>query len=284
VQHQGRGDHGRLRDLLELRVFEVRVSSVPPISSIQLGRAHGKYRLSLAILLGAFLTAQAGSPGQGVDSRRGWFTAPVTVAADGRAEIGTIEGVSGRLADAVRSRLVTRRFVPAQKDGVPVSSTSQLQGTVLLTPAQGDAYAVGLEHVMLLQGPLALKLDPPSFPPQMYKERVSASVELALRVGSDGRVEEVRTINASHPEFDAAVRKAVRRWRFKPSPASPAGGAWVTVPVWFHTGFGRQAPFPPQFKCEPDLSYARIEGQNGCMDMIVVTASRVRTSSTIPIP
>jgi len=196
----------------------------------------------------------------------------VTVSADGRAEIGEIQGISGALATAVRSQLQVRKFLPGQRNGVPVSGTARLSGEVLLTPAGSDDYVVRLEDVTLAARPRLLKAAAPLYPPAMFKEGTSATVEMALRIGTDGRVKEARTLSASHRQFEEAVRKALPAWRFEPGTSE----VMVTLPVWFHTDFGRKPLPTPQFKCVVDVALPRIEGQSGCIDRVEVQASRVR--------
>ena len=75
----------------------------------------------------------------------------------------------------------------------------------------------------------------PDYPSTLLVRGIEGKATLRVLVGTDGRVREAIVVSASHPDFGkAAVRQALRAWRFKPA---TRGGSpvedWVTLPVSF---------------------------------------------------
>jgi len=219
----------------------------------------------LLVATAAMATAvyAAGSPMQGS------FTSQVTVHPDGHAEMGAVEGVTGALQAAVRTQLQSMRFVPAKVGGVVMASNVQLEGTVRLTPSGSDDYLVTLANVRLMPAGLRLKtLTPPLYPPEMFRHDRDGFVELALRIGTDGRIKEATTVQRSDPAFETAVRSRMKPWRFEPL----ASEAVVSLPIWFYLERNKQPATLPAFKCSVPVEQAHVEGQSGCLDRIEVTA------------
>lgn len=75
----------------------------------------------------------------------------------------------------------------------------------------------------------------PDYPPSLLVREVEGSATIRVLVGTDGRVREAIIVNASHPDFGkAAVRKALKSWRFKPAMRGDTPVEdWVTIPVTF---------------------------------------------------
>jgi periplasmic protein TonB len=75
----------------------------------------------------------------------------------------------------------------------------------------------------------------PDYPTALLNKSVEGSATIRVLVGTDGRVREAQVVSATHPDFGkAAVRQALKAWRFKP--ATRGGEAvedWVTLPVSF---------------------------------------------------
>lgn len=197
------------------------------------------------------------------------FSAPITVSAAGQPTIGEISGVQGRLAEAVRLQLQALQYVPAHREGIAVDQFAHLSGTAELTPLPDGTFDVRVLAVLEPKSAAPETPPVPVYPEGMLRRDVSGSVELALRIGADGRIEEVRTVASSHRDFDRAVRQAVRRWRFAPRPGADA--IEVAVPVWFHVG-GQISR--PQFQCTLDPGRAHVAGQSGCLDRIEITGYR----------
>lgn len=226
---------------------------------------------SVPVLLGlAFGARSAELPEAPVQAR---FSAPAVVSASGQVQVGEISGVTSVLSDAIRTQLVQVEAVPARQDGEPVESGVLLRGSAVLTPATGAGYTLKLESLSLMpNGTTAKRLSPPRYPVDMYTRGLEGSVELQLHVDERGRVADLQIANSSHASFEKAVRNAAKSWTFQAS----GEALQFSVPVVFRLA-GRQPPSPiPAFGCPLDDGQAHIVGQNGCVDMIEVTASSVR--------
>ncbi len=75
----------------------------------------------------------------------------------------------------------------------------------------------------------------PNYPPYLLGREIEGSATIRVLVGTDGRVREAMVVSASHPDFGkAAVRQALKSWRFKPATrGNEAVEDWVTIPVTF---------------------------------------------------
>ena len=56
----------------------------------------------------------------------------------------------------------------------------------------------------------------PNYPAEMRKTSTPGSVTLLFLLDEDGRVNEPRVDNSSHPAFEQPALEAVRKWRFRP--------------------------------------------------------------------
>lgn len=203
-----------------------------------------------------------------VEASQRLFAAPVTISANGEATVGDLSGVSGTIEQAVRAQLATLRFVPARRDGVAMPSEGYLRGSAVLTPVAGGTFEMHLQGLALAPRQ-ELDMPAPTYPMAHARAGVAGAVEMAVRVGADGRVRDMRTISSSDAAFEAAVRRAARGWRFKP--VAGAEDAQVTIPVIFHAG---DEPNLPSFECTLDPQRAHFAGQSGCLDPLEVTAGR----------
>jgi hypothetical protein len=94
---------------------------------------------------------------------------------------------------------------------VPVESELRLSGIALLNQVDGPQYALTLKNVAVV--PVAatiLKATPPRYPPEMVRQDREGSVEMALTIGSDGRIKETRSITSTDPAFEAAVKESLK--------------------------------------------------------------------------
>lgn len=101
------------------------------------------------------------------------------------------------------------------------------------TQAEGSGPAAG--EAVRLAAPVPVEKRPPDYPELARRRNWEGTVLLAVRVGMDGRVEqvEVRT-GSSYRLLDEAARNAVREWRFQPGTRNGRPEAMeVLVPVHF---------------------------------------------------
>lgn len=221
-----------------------------------------------ALLACAWLAAAPCAAAEG-DSRRLPFTTPVTVAADGSADVGPLEGVEGALAEVVQGALRDLPFVPATRDGAPVASIVLLHGTAVLVPV-GDEYEVAIEG--LETEPRWLARRPADYPIAMARKQEGGTVALVLQVGADGRVRDSTVVRGGNRYFIAATREAVGDWRFEPP--IEGHGFEVGAAFWFH-GHGDGATFP-DVPCNIQPQAAHLPGDDGCLQITETTVLKVR--------
>lgn len=65
-----------------------------------------------------------------------------------------------------------------------------------------------------IRAPKKVRNVPPIYPESLNLAQVSGRVELDAIIGPDGAVQEVRTVSATHPEFERAAAEAVSEWKF----------------------------------------------------------------------
>lgn len=203
---------------------------------------------------------------------QGWFSGEVTVRADGRADLGPLSGVQGKVAELVKDEVSRLKFVPAQRSGVPATTVSSLRGKILLLPAEKDTFALALEHVSLMPvGSTPVEHTPPLYPRHMVRRGKAGAVEMLLQVDARGRVAEATTIMSTDPAFEKAVRDAARQWKFLPTGEETV----FTVPVLFRMP-GTRDDRLPAFQCAVLARNAHIAGQLGCVDRIEMSVRALK--------
>ena len=84
--------------------------------------------------------------------------------------------------------------------------------------------------------PSAVQTPPPTYAEALACNGVGGTVQLRIRIETDGRIGDVQVQNSSgNAELDAAAQAAVRDWTF--NPARQAGkpvAQWIAVPMTFH--------------------------------------------------
>lgn len=100
----------------------------------------------------------------------------------------------------------------SQAEGTPGDATSPTGVTPGSSPALRGELEVD-DPVQILEQP------PVGYPPALAQASVAGRVELEFVVDTLGRVEphSVRTLGSTHPEFEAAARRAVLVSRFRPA-------------------------------------------------------------------
>ncbi len=57
----------------------------------------------------------------------------------------------------------------------------------------------------------------PLYPPDLHEQGVVGGAVLELTIDTSGQVKAVRTLRASHPQFEEVATNAVKTWKFSPS-------------------------------------------------------------------
>lgn len=78
----------------------------------------------------------------------------------------------------------------------------------------------------------------PEFPESARSRGVSGRVKLSVKIGTDGRVDTIKVVEASPPGvFDEVAKKAMQDWEFSPCVyESEAVVGWVTQSLVFEMG------------------------------------------------
>lgn len=135
-----------------------------------------------------------------------------------------------------------------------------LTAAATIVPAAGVAEQV--QRPGDAASPVLIQEVAPEWPPSWYGRVPPGKVELAVTVGTDGRVkDDIRLIRSDHPRLVEPVVEAVRKCRF--SPATRAGVP-VDAPIQFVAEYETDAwplEMPPQlFKSvEPEYPAALLE-------------------------
>jgi protein TonB len=104
----------------------------------------------------------------------------------------------------------------------PGSPNSTTAGTRRATPrpAAKCTPVTGQDGTPLggnIRPPIKLYDVRPYYPASALSAGASGAVVLDARIGSDGNVEDVRTVSAPHPDLAASAIDAVRQWQFSPT-------------------------------------------------------------------
>jgi len=199
-------------------------------------------------------------------------TAPIEIAADGHAEIGEIEGASEKLAQFARTLLSKQRYLPAQREGKPVTSSSSVVAELLLVPA-GDRFEVSLGSVRV--GPRAQHFSRPDYSPDVAVRKgiIERVVLLRIKVDEEGRPVASTVVAPTERTFERDAIRAVRNWRFDQLLIDGEPVAYEVIqPFWFHE---YKKGNVPAFQCPTNDTIPRADTQNDCQEPVEVTGLRV---------
>lgn len=196
------------------------------------------------------------------------FHGVVNVAEDGQLRVERVEGVSGALADAVRSQLEARSAKPALRDGRPIAMQAPVAGRVVLTPA-GDAIDIAIDGVTLQPG--VTTRAPVSYPVELMRDEQAGWAEMEFTLDAEGAPVGISTVAASHAGFAKAMHRPLQHWRFSTAAVEP--GRRLRITARFRTDTKHPTP---AFECTLDAAYPHLDGQDGCVDALTIHGSRVR--------
>jgi protein TonB len=79
----------------------------------------------------------------------------------------------------------------------------------------------------------------PVYPSELRKAKIEGLVTVVFVLNEEGRVEEPRVENSSHPEFEKPALEAIRKWRFRPGVrAGQPVRAYIRIPMRFRVATG----------------------------------------------
>lgn len=86
-----------------------------------------------------------------------------------------------------------------------------------------------------IEPPVAVRMVPPKFPPQLAREGVSGIVAVRCTIDEKGNVTEPVVEKSSNAAFDQPALDAITKWRFKPATKDGTPVPLkVTIPIRFN--------------------------------------------------
>ncbi|MEO6002900.1 MAG: energy transducer TonB [Opitutus sp.] len=157
-------------------------------------------------------------------------------------EEGEVEGVkmvstedtsAGQVLDKMALAMASKTKVPPRlKDGKPVKFTVRAP---FFFPIDDDEGAAANKAPM--PHPKKESAVMPVYPPALREAGVVGGAVLELHVDADGKLTDVKTMRASHPEFQASAVEAVKKWVFAPAQKEGAPVASRTrLAIVYETG------------------------------------------------
>lgn len=184
----------------------------------------------------------------------------VEIEPDGSVSSHEITG-RGELPDYVVAMVdeaaATWRFEPIEQDGVPVRARTQMSlRLVAQALGEGEEFVVRIDNGSFggydpedTGRVVAKRMTPPQYPLEMLTRMAEGTVYLLVKVGRDGRVQDLAVERVNLGQYAAegemeqrrralarSVEKTARRWVFRPPTTGPYVDRdwWVTrVPVEF---------------------------------------------------
>jgi TonB family protein len=220
----------------------------------------GRNFLVLALCLAtAVVCAPAAAPTahtmkQQVEARM-LVTGSIDIEPDGHVSavsLDELEKIPDAVVDLVERAAAKWRFEPIVVEGVPVPARASMSLKVIANkvPDSRDEFRVRLDGARFGDerkadaGIDSVEMKPPTYPKGALYDGVSGTAYVALRLGSDGRVEDLvveqvnleqvadkRRMDNWRKDFANAALEAARKWQFSLRPDMPDDPASRTVRV-----------------------------------------------------
>lgn len=117
-----------------------------------------------------------------------------------------------QLVDTPQAIPLTADLDVAAGSGGALAGFGEVRALTAVTAVQQDAFDVS----DLEKRPEAVSQVAPKYPSALRKAKIEGVVTLIFILDEEGRVEDPRVENSSHPEFDKPALEAIRKWRFRP--------------------------------------------------------------------
>lgn len=123
-----------------------------------------------------------------------------------------------RFNDAVLAAVRAATFEPAVEQGRAVAQGVALtwRFNVPYNPPKTTIPEGALRPLPKTHGVAEFSPDP-EYPPHLLEHRIDGAVDVAFEVEKDGKVGEVKVLNATHPDFVRPALDALARYKFKPA-------------------------------------------------------------------
>lgn len=134
-------------------------------------------------------------------------TLQAVIGADGAVgDIRVVATDDARINEAAIRAVRQWKYEPARQHGRPIAIYFTI--IVRFTHHSGGPAVVQ---------PRLLDRVEPTYPADLLAQQLNGHVELELQVNSQGRVQAVRVLEATHEAFAAAALLAVQKWRYRPA-------------------------------------------------------------------
>jgi periplasmic protein TonB len=117
-----------------------------------------------------------------------------------------------QLTEAPQQIALSADLDVAVGSGGALAGFGSVQAMAAVETVQQDAFDVG----ELEKRPEPITQIAPTYPRELIKAKVEGVVTLVFIVSEEGRVEDLRVENSTHPEFEKPALEAFRKWRFRP--------------------------------------------------------------------
>jgi hypothetical protein len=212
------------------------------------------FRLVLALVLAAgplMANAQSGAEIRKQAQASMLVTGSIDIERDGSVSSYTLDKqdkLPGYVVDAIGKAVPGWQFEPVMVDGAPVPALARMTLRLLAVQADQGVFEISISSATFggidsedTDYPRSIRLTPPEYPYYALERDASGDVYLLLKVGRDGRVEDVaveqvnlrgvadaRTMDKLRKHFSEASLAVTRRWKFTP----PSTGDDVDAPFW----------------------------------------------------
>lgn len=150
------------------------------------------------------------------NSRNGYtVTLDIKVDEQGKPESVSVVGTDDESAGEVMSKMAIAMalktpFPPRLKDGVAHKYTARAPFFFPIEDDEGKA-------ANALPKPKVKNAVQPAYPAELRNKDVVGGAIFELIVDANGKLTQLKTLRASHPEFEKAARESLEKWEFSPA-------------------------------------------------------------------
>lgn len=144
------------------------------------------------------------------------YTVTVDIKVDEKGEtedvkvIGTEDHSAGDILTKMALAMAMKtKLPPREKDGKPVKYTARVPFYFPIENDEGPAADL-LPKPKVVYGSATM----PAYPAELRAQGVVGGAVLELTLDAQGNLKQLTTLRASHPEFEAAARESLNKWKF----------------------------------------------------------------------
>jgi RNA polymerase sigma factor (sigma-70 family) len=114
----------------------------------------------------------------------------------------------------------TRLSAEIEAAKIKLERATQAEAAAQLARAAAVAAQPEFSMGQIDQQPQPLQRAAPAYPAGLLQARIAGEAVMSFVIDANGDVADVKTVNATHPEFGAAATDAIKRWQFDPAQKS----------------------------------------------------------------